>query len=281
MSETPRSVTKWWAALAFATAVSLLIVWLARVAGVPLRTLLSIVAGGAGLAWAVALVTIPWNLYFTARQVTAQMAVSDARGIAVRDLDRAEGRRIERRMLWFALGGHVVTALAIGVVTYFSGQIIGYYFTGFYLLSALVRPAAAYFSHLRERLSALSSESQHPRDDVIALRTKIDSLTGTTQRLTGEAHELRQSLGERIGRVEARLSDEIAHNAKMLVADVSRVQAAQSSDREESLTRDAELGRKIDRMIRQFEATLDGFSDHQELQVGLRALIRMIKADAA
>lgn len=281
MSETHRSVVKWWTALAFATAAALLIIWLAGLAGVQLRTLLSVVAGATGLAWAIVLVTVPWNLYFAARRVTIQMTVSDARGIAVRELDRAEAMRIERRMLWFALGGHLVTALTIGAVTYFSGQAIGYYFTGFYLLSATIRPAAAYFSHLRERITALSRESTHPRDDLISLRAKVDDLAGTVSRLSQEVPAHKQRLAERIGRVEAKLSEEIAHSAKMLVADVSRVQAAQSSDREAALSRHAELRRTIDRMIRQFEATLDGFSDHQELQVGLRALIRMIKADAS
>jgi hypothetical protein len=33
-------------------------------------------------------------------------------------------------------------------------------------------------------------------------------------------------------------------------------------------------------MTRRIEATLDGLSDHQELQAGLRALVRMIRADA-
>ena len=281
MSNTHRSVTKWWAGLAFATAATLLIVWLARVAGVQLNTLLSIVAGGAGLAWAVVLVAVPWNLYFAARGVTAEMAVSDERGIPVREAHRDEARRIERWMLRFALGGHVVTALAIGLVTYFSGHVIGYYFTGFYLLSALVRPAAAYFAHLRERITALTREASYPRDDVVTLQTKVVELSQAVERLTDDVPKLRGAVGQRVERLEARLSEEIAHSAKMLVADTTRLQATAAADREAAISRNAELGRKVDRMIRQFEATLDGFSDHQELQVGLRALIRMIKTDAA
>ncbi len=34
-------------------------------------------------------------------------------------------------------------------------------------------------------------------------------------------------------------------------------------------------------MVRHIEDTMDGISDHQELQTGIRALIRIIKADGA
>ena len=40
-------------------------------------------------------------------------------------------------------------------------------------------------------------------------------------------------------------------------------------------------GRRIDQMVRRIEATLDGISDRQELLTGIRALVRMIKPDAA
>jgi hypothetical protein len=42
-------------------------------------------------------------------------------------------------------------------------------------------------------------------------------------------------------------------------------------------SRAADLGRRIDAIARQVEATLDGISDHAELQAGLRALVRMIR----
>src|SRR5215472_17607513 len=104
------SVVRWWATLAVGTAVAILITWLAHIAGVSLHTLLLIVAGGAALGWLIVLVSVPWNLYFAACAVIAQMRVSARRGIDVLDANDAEARRIARRMLWFALSGHVLTA---------------------------------------------------------------------------------------------------------------------------------------------------------------------------
>jgi hypothetical protein len=263
------SIITWWAVLAASTAAALLITWLARLAGVPLHILLYIVAGAIALAWLIVLVAAPWNLYFAARGVVAQMAGSERRGIVIAEADETEARRIARRMLWFALGGHAATALVTAVITYFSGGTLGYYFAGFYLLAATIRPAIAYFSHLRERISMLSRESLHPREDVITLRHDLEVLTGKVQLLALE-----------LPRAEANLTDGIAHARELLTDDLGRMRDAQAADREAARSRDADLTRQVGRMVRQIEDTLDGISDHQELQVGIRALIRMIKADS-
>src|SRR5215472_412881 len=194
MSDMSRgSVVRWWAVLAAGTAASILIAWLAHLSGVKLRTVASIAASGAALAWLILLLAVPWNLYFAARRVLTQMAVSRARGVTVPATEQAEAGRIQRRMLWFALGGHVVTALVTGVITYVSGATVGYYIAGFYLLSATIRPAAAYFSHLRERLGTLSRESLHPREDVVSLRERVDLLAEHAKHLIADLIRLERS----------------------------------------------------------------------------------------
>jgi hypothetical protein len=281
MSDVHRSsgVIKWWAMIVIGTAVALLIAWLGHVAGVSLSTVLSIGAGAAALAWLIVLVAVPWNLYFAARRVIAEMAVSRARGIIIHAAAEAEAQRIERRMLWFALGGHFVTAAVAGVITYFSGATLGYYVTGAYLLSASIRPAAAYFAHLRERIGALSRQSLHPREDVVSLRQRVDQLAGAVGGLKKELSESHRNLADDLRRTESRLADEIAHARGVLIADLARLQDAQAGDREAARSRDEDLGHRIDRMIRRIEETLDGIGDHQELQAGIRALVRMIRAE--
>jgi len=281
MSDVHRTsgVIKWWAMIVVGTVAALLIAWLGDIAGVPLSTVLSIGAGAAALAWLILLVAVPWNLYFAARGVVAEMAVSRARGIIIQAAAEAEAQRIARRMLWFALGGHVVTGAVAGMITYFSGATLGYYVTGAYLLSARIRPAAAYFAHLRERIGALSRQSLHPRDDVISLRQRVDQLAGAVRGLEKEVPESQRILADDLRRTESRLADEIAHARQILIADLARLQDAQAADREAARSRDEELGRRIDSMIRRIEDTLDGIGDHQELQAGLRALVRMIRAE--
>src|ERR1017187_5810456 len=78
------AVIRWWAMLVAGTGAALLIAWVARVSGVRLRTVLSIAAGAVALGWLIVLVAVPWNLYFAARRVVTEQAVSRGRGITVR-----------------------------------------------------------------------------------------------------------------------------------------------------------------------------------------------------
>src|SRR5258706_4937363 len=75
----------------------------------------------------------------TSRRVVMEMTVSRGRGIGVQPAQEAEAGQIARRMLWFALGGHLMTAAVTGVVSYFSEATNWYYLTASYLLSAALR----------------------------------------------------------------------------------------------------------------------------------------------
>jgi hypothetical protein len=265
-----RGPVLWWAMVLGGAAAALLFAWLGRLAGVPLSVLLSIGAGGVALAWLIVLVTVPWNLYFAARQALADMAVSRERGISVRVAQEEEARRLARRIRWLALGAHLGTAAVAAVITFFSGATAGYYFVGFYLLSTALRPAAAYVSHVRERIKVLRRESTYPRDDVASLKHRVD--------LAAKAVD---ELREELRRTGSMLAEDITHAQQLLTADLARVQDAQAADRTAARTRDDDLARRIDQMVRRIEATLDGISDHQELLTGIRALVRMIRTDPA
>jgi hypothetical protein len=271
------STFRWWATLVIGTAAALLIAWLAHVAGVPLRVVLVIVASSAALGWLIMLVTVPWSLYFSARQVVAEMAISRERGITVAPARQTEAARIARRLLRIAIGAHAATAVATVVITYLVGGRAGYYLAGFYLLSAVIRPAAAYLGHVRGRISALSVESLHPRQDVAALRQDHKALAGRVEELAAMQREVASALSH----AESRLADDIAHARHVLTADLARVQDAQAAGQDAARAREEVISRRVDAMVRQVEQTLDGISDHQEVQAGLRALIRMIRQDAA
>jgi hypothetical protein len=220
---------------------------------------------------------LPWNLYFAAHRATASMEVSRERGIAVREADAAEADRLARRMLWFALGAHLLTAVAAAAVAFLTGAHVGYYVAGFFLLATAFRPAAAYFGHVRARIGVLTRQSTHPRDDVALLRQQ-------TERLGKAVDDVRSGLAAcrgDLGRVEATAAGDLAHARQVLTTDLTRLQDAQAADRSAGRSRDEELGHRIDAMVRRVEATLDGLSDHQELLAGLRALVRMVRSDQA
>jgi len=265
----------WWALLLVGAALALLIVWLTRVVSVPLPAVLTVGAVVLGLSWLVVVVTVPWNLYFGARRAQAGMAVSRERGIAIREADDTEAGRIARRMLAFAIGAHLGSAAVAALLAYFLADRIGYYVAGFFLFSTVVRPAMAYFGHVRARITVLARRSTHPPDDVATLRARVTELRQAV-------HELRTGLaqaGEDLRRTEARLTDGIGHARDLLSADLGRLQAAVESDRADARSRSDDLRRALDQMVRRIELTLDGLSDQQEVLSGLRALVRMVRSD--
>jgi hypothetical protein len=266
-----------WFLVLIGAAVALLIAWLGHIVSVPVTTLLTVGAVIIALSWLIVLTTVPWNLYFAARRAAQEMAVSRERGIAVRPQYDEEAGRISRRMLWFALGAHLGTALAAAAIAFFSGNKVGYYIAGISLLSTAFRPAAAYFGHVRERIKVLTRESTHPRDDVATLRERADMIQQSVHKLRLDL----QDAGVDLRRAESALADGIAHAREVLTADLNRLQDAQAADRAAARSRDEDLGRRIDQMVRRIEATLDGISDHQELLTGLRALVRMVRSDPA
>jgi hypothetical protein len=222
--------------------------WLVLYAGVELATLLSLGLGAICLIWLIVLLTFPWNLCFAARHVVHEIAVSREAGIEVPRHREEEARTIARRMLVLAVAGHVVSAGVIVVVTFFSGRQVGYYFAGFYLLATVFRPVGAYTSHLRERVRTLAQEIRYPRADVVALRDQVAGLTATAERLSEEIKQAGAELAA------ARHGLELA---------------------------DHDLDRRMTLMARRFDETVDGLSDNQEVITGLKAFLRLVRADPA
>ena len=147
MNKNSTRVVVWWFLVLAGASAALLVAWAARVVRVPAVTLLTVAAVVIALSWLVVLVTVPWNLYFAARRAAQEMEVSRDRGIAVRSAYDAEARRISSRMLRFALGGHVGTAIAATVIAYISGNKTGYYIAGIFLLATMFgRPRPTSFT---------------------------------------------------------------------------------------------------------------------------------------
>lgn len=268
VSKNSTRVIVWWVLVLAGASVALLVAWAARVVRVPAVTLLTVAAVVVALSWLVVLVTVPWNLYFAARRAAQEMAVSRERGIAVRSAYDAEARRISGRMLRFALGGHVGTAITATAIAYICGNKTGYYVAGIFLLATMFRPASAYLFHVRERIKVFTRESAHPRDDVITLRAHMDEVRALVRQTADDLH-----------RTQATLADTIQHTRNLLGTDLNRLRETQEADRARAHSRHDDLKRQIDQMVRRIEATLDGISDHQELLAGLRALVRMVRSE--
>ncbi|PRY00736.1 hypothetical protein [Allonocardiopsis opalescens] len=246
--------------LVFATVVvtlaTLLLVYLLEV---PLQVVLTVGFGALCLMWLVVLLTVPWNVYFGAWSLIHDIRLSRERGIEVPAERETEARRIARRMLVAAIAAHLVSAGVIAVITVFSGAEVGYYFVGFYLLSTFLRPAGAYFRHLRKRIAELGRETTHPRDDVLTLKERVAALEAGLKR-----------------------HDEAREEADLAAAErAERTAAALEELRRESLDRDRALEAELDAVGRRFEDAISTLTDNQELIAGVKAFLRLVREQRA
>ncbi|MFI0351246.1 hypothetical protein [Actinomadura sp. 9N407] len=242
----------------FAAAVGAVV--LIFVADVPLSDVLSFGAGALSLAWLILLLTVPWNVYFQARQVIQEIGISRDRGLEIPTEREAEARTIAGRMRAAAIGAHLVSAAVMAVITYFSGAAVGYYFVGFYLLSTFFRPAHAWFVHLRRRLGTMLRETRYPRDDVLDLVDRMRFLEGHVEamRLTTEQlHGADLTLERRLESVD--------HDADRKGTELNR--------------RIDALARKSDLIGRRFEDTIARVTDNQEVITGIKAFLRLLRTE--
>ncbi|NGO78159.1 hypothetical protein G6045_21180 [Streptomyces sp. YC504] len=225
---------------------------IAYAVGAPPELVLGVGAAVLGLLWLLLLLTAPWNLYFRAHTVLAEIAISREKGLAVPEERDTEARRIARMMLRVAVAGHVVTAAVVLAAGLAAGRAAGYWAAGFFLLSTAFRPAGAYFSQLRGRLGLLLRDVKFPRDDVAELRIRVDRSVSTTKLLEEKAEEQYRALAQLRGAVDA-LGHSVHHRAD-------------------------EADRRYAELAREFEDKVNRLSDNEELIVGLKAFLRLLRA---
>ncbi|MFC1432978.1 hypothetical protein ACEZDB_20250 [Streptacidiphilus sp. N1-3] len=273
-----------WTLLAAAAAVvALLLHFFAKVR---LADLLAVGLGGVLLFWQVLLLTVPWSLYFQARQVVTETATSRERGIQVPEGRGTDAARIARRLRLLAIGGHLVTAAVVAVITYFSGRTVGYYFSGFYLVSTVFRPAQAYLAHIRGQLRTMLKETRFPRDDIQELKAGVERAEAERASLHELLHQLELRIGEQseqIARseVDAARRSELVESRLADRADQIEARATARADQLETrfAARSDQVAQQVQALARRFEDALDSYTDNQELVAGLKAFLRMLRAD--
>ncbi|WTW98662.1 hypothetical protein OG216_37355 [Streptomycetaceae bacterium NBC_01309] len=220
-----------------------------------LSELLAFGAGSLFLLWQVVLLTVPWNLYFQTKAVIREIHLAREQGTEVAPAREEEAVRIAGRLKWAAIGAHVLSAGVVAVITWVSGEDIGYYFSGFYLLSTGFRPAQAYFAHLRMRLTGMMNEVKYPHENVVELRSRVLAAEGQLEALQRRVEELAEA-------------DEAIREL---------VGANETSGR----ARDEKLDRQLDAIGRRFEDTVNRLTDNQEVIAGIKAFLRLLRTEQA
>ena len=213
--------------------------------GVPLAALATGVAGIVCLGWLVAIVVLPWNLYFRARHLAFELERSEQRGIVVEAKQKLEAKQIQTRMLRVSVGLHLGSAALLALGAKWYAQPLGFVFAGLFLLSTFFRPGVEYYRFLSSRLSDALREANYPRADVQELIAQVKQLMHDRD---AQGHAL------------SRLREE--HQA------LSR----------RTETANQELQRRIATVARTFDDTVSRLTDNQEIISGIKAFLRLVQS---
>ena len=210
--------------------------------------LLDWITGGICFVWMLVILKVPWDLYFQAQAVEFEFQRSLERGIPVAPGREPYIRGLRRKLGWFAIGAHLLSAGLVAGVARFTGGQVGYWFAVFYLVSTVFRPAAALYSYLANKLSEILREVKYPREDVFELRERV-------RRQEDEAKDL------------ARTVEAMRESA-----------AAETAAREQECR---ELRQGVHAIGREFEATVSRLTDNQEVISGIKAFVRLVAQSAS
>ena len=152
---------------------------------IPAGTLIDWVIGISIFWWLSAIVTIPWNMHYTAKRILTEASVSSEKGITVNPEHVLYAGKLAKRFLWLAILLHLCTAIALYFLAYFHVTAIGYWASVAALLLTFLRPLQQAYEHLAYRLSAISQQIRYPREDVYELSRKVTEMQGSINWING------------------------------------------------------------------------------------------------
>ncbi|MBL1075874.1 hypothetical protein JK358_15870 [Nocardia sp. 2] len=247
-----------WAAALLAIVLAVLAIW----ADLDAQTVVGVGLGFIAFFWLIVILTVPWNLYFAARQAAHRLSAVQVREIPVSPASVTEVASLTKRLLAMAVGSHLVTAAIALVVSLAFGYVLGYYIAGFFLGSIVFRPAAAYFAYLRSRIASISQDVAYPPDDVVELRSRVRAVSDRLEALESALSSWQES--------DARQIDDLRDDV--------RRQDQRARD-EQRAARESIVGveQRMTVMVARFDAALDGVADQREIISGLRAFARLMR----
>ncbi|MEB3180957.1 MAG: hypothetical protein VKL59_18280 [Nostocaceae cyanobacterium] len=227
---------------------------------VPAGNFLDWVIGGASFWWLLVIVTVPWNVHFQAKAVLAEAGQSQEKNISVDDKQLDYVQRLAKRSFWIAIGLHILSTIGLYTMAATGISAVGYISSGAALLLTGLRPAISAYEYLYARLTMIRQEFTYPREDIIELRSRFNTLEETVSRLEEQLNpEFPYSLAANQ-----------QHYAEETRKELARIAANLEAERATNQTDHERLGREARQAIAQLST--DGqFLDH------VREIIRFFK----
>lgn len=183
------------------------------------------IIGIASFWWLLVVVTIPWNIYFDARETLTEAKISQEKGIEFDGQPLDYVRKVARWSIFGAIILHIISAAALYLLAATGISNVGYVSSGLTLLLTILRPTIRGYRYLNTRLSSIKKEVKYPREDAIELRNKVETLettvkdiealldTKNSDSLVSKQQQATQEVKNKLARQKALLEEYQAKNA--------------------------------------------------------------------
>ncbi|MDJ0507878.1 MAG: hypothetical protein QNJ64_01280 [Crocosphaera sp.] len=143
---------------------------------IPAGNLVDWVIGVASFWWLLVIITIPWNVYFDAKEVASEAAISEKKGIVVDREQLNYVNTVSRAGLFIAIALHLFSALGLYELATIGISSVGYVSSFATLLLTALRPAIRGYQYLVYRLSTIRQQITYPREDILELLNRFNKL---------------------------------------------------------------------------------------------------------
>jgi hypothetical protein len=144
---------------------------------IPAGEMIDWVVGIVAFWWLTGITTLPWNMYFTAKDLLNDAEISQKKGITVDQEDVNYAEKKAKLFLRIAVVLHVVSAAALYLLAHFDISSIGYFAAIVAAVLTFVRPSYRLYDYIIGRLQAMQHKMLYPREDAYELRAEITKQT--------------------------------------------------------------------------------------------------------
>lgn len=216
--------------------------------------------GGASFWWLLVIVTVPWNVYFKAKEVLAEAEQSTEKEIPVDEKQVSYVKSLAKRSLLIAIALHLISTIGLYLLAVKGISAVGYFGSGAALLLTALRPAISAYEYLYTRLTSIGNEWRYPRQDIVELRNRFD---GMEDRMRRVEEQLDPENSYSIVVNQQRYSEETRKDLARISANLEELRATNQTEHE--------------RLAREARAAIAQLSTDGQFLDHVREIIRFFK----
>ena len=156
--------------------LSLVVFFILQWLQIPAGNLIDWLIGIASFYWLLAIVTIPWNVHFEAKEVINEANLSQQNNIPVNSQQIGYVNKVAKWSIIVAISLHIGSAGILYLLSFTGVSNVGYVTSIAALGLTFLRPAIRGYEYLKSKLSVIKQQIKYPREDIIKLKGRVQKI---------------------------------------------------------------------------------------------------------